>query len=379
MLNTVALASRAFAAVDQVEDWITVNKDYSSQRYVDLDQITPANVGELKEVCEIQLNEPVWFSSGLLKVGRTLYVTTLRGTYAFDAATCELRWRHVIDFKQTIAALGNRGPGYLDGRLFRGTADGRVLALDAQTGEVLWDVQGADPKIREGFSSAPIAWQGKVFIGIAVSDNRIAGRLMAFDAQTGQELWRFDTTLGKKFGGGFWTTYSLDPETGEVFGGVANPYPDFNRDLRKNDAIYTVYTNSVISVNAVNTPKAQLNWFYQAVPHDEHDWDLATAPTLYRTPTGKDMLAIAGKSGRVYGIDRAKPQELAFNTPATTVAHDDEALDQTWKRVCPGLQGGAMFNGTAYHPGTGALYVGMSDHCAFYIKTVGVVKRVVPQ
>jgi len=94
----------------------------------------------LKEVCEIQLNEPVWFSRGLLKVGRTLYVTTLRGTYAFDAATCALRWRHVIEFKQTLAASGNRGPGYLDGRLFRGTADGRVLALDAQTGEVLWDV-----------------------------------------------------------------------------------------------------------------------------------------------------------------------------------------------------------------------------------------------
>src|SRR5262245_18861159 len=103
VLNTAALASRACAMADQVEDWITVNKDYSSQRYVDLDQITPANVSELKEVCEIQLNEPVWFSSGLLKVGRTLYVTTLRGTYAFDSATCELRWRHVVEFKQTIA------------------------------------------------------------------------------------------------------------------------------------------------------------------------------------------------------------------------------------------------------------------------------------
>src|SRR5262245_65626846 len=80
VLNTAVLASRAFATDDQAEDWITVNKDYSSQRYVDLDQITPANVSELKEVCEIQLNEPVRFSSGLLKVGRTLYVTTLSGT-----------------------------------------------------------------------------------------------------------------------------------------------------------------------------------------------------------------------------------------------------------------------------------------------------------
>jgi hypothetical protein len=128
-----------------------------------------------------------------------------------------------------------------------------------------------------------------------------------------------------------------------------------------------VYTNSVISVNAINTPEARLNWFYQAVPRDEHDWDLATAPRLYRTPAGKDMLAITGRSGRVYGIDRAI-RALAFNTPATTVAHDEEPLDKTWKRVCPGLQGGALFNGTAYHPGTGALYVGMSDNCTYYTK-----------
>jgi Dihydrofolate reductase len=84
------VASQGGATV-KVDDWITVNKDYSSERYVDLDQISPKNVGDLKEVCEIQLNEPVYFNSGLLKVGRTLYVTTLRGTYAFDAATC-LRW-----------------------------------------------------------------------------------------------------------------------------------------------------------------------------------------------------------------------------------------------------------------------------------------------
>ena len=117
----------------------------------------------------------------------------------------------------------------------------------------------------------------------------------------------------------------------------------------------------------MNTPEARLNWFYQGVPRDEHDWDLATAPTLYRTPAEKDMLAIAGKSGRVYVIDRAT-QALAFNTPATTVAHDEEPLDQTWKLVYPSLQGGTLFNGTASHPGTGALYVGMSAHCTYYTK-----------
>jgi hypothetical protein len=78
------------------DDWITVSKDYSSQRYVDLDQITPGNVSQLSEVCEINLNEPSWFSSGILKIGRTLYVTIRRMTYAIDGETCALRWRYAL-------------------------------------------------------------------------------------------------------------------------------------------------------------------------------------------------------------------------------------------------------------------------------------------
>ena len=98
-------------------EWITVNKDYSSQRYVDLDQINRENVHQLKEVCEAHLNEPSWFSSGILMVDRSLYVTTLRATYAIDAATCAVRWRSVIKLGQP-ANVSNRGPGYLDGMIF---------------------------------------------------------------------------------------------------------------------------------------------------------------------------------------------------------------------------------------------------------------------
>jgi alcohol dehydrogenase (cytochrome c) len=295
---------------------------------------------------------------------RAQYVTTNRQTAAFDAATCELRWRHVLDFKRKPFAAINRGLGYADGRVFRGTSDGRVLAFDAATGRLLWDVQATDPDKEEVTNAAPIVWQGKVIEGIAFSDFHLIGRLMAFDAETGKELWRFATTMGYAAGGGFWTTYSLDPATGEIFGGVANPWPDFNRDVAPGDTANTVYTNSIISLDAAT---GRLNWHYQAVPRDEHDWDLAAAPTLYRTPAGKDMAAVTGKSGRVYGIDRAT-KALVFNTPGTTIENDSVALSDKWMRVCPGLQGGAMFNGVAYHPGFDALYVGMNDHCTWYIK-----------
>jgi alcohol dehydrogenase (cytochrome c) len=219
-----------------------------------------------------------------LKVGRTLYLTTFRGTYALDAVTCQLRWRHVIDFKQRPAGLSNRGAGYLDGKIFRGTVDGRVIAFDANTGRLLWDVPAANPSQHEAFISAPIAWEGKLFLGIGVSDNAIAGRLMAFDVNAGQQLWQFETTLGHPSGGGLWTTYSLDPASGELFAAVANPYPDFNRDLAPDNKASTVYTDSVISIDAAS---GRLNWHYQAVPLDEHDWDLAAAPMLYRTSAGR--------------------------------------------------------------------------------------------
>jgi alcohol dehydrogenase (cytochrome c) len=367
ILVAIFLVTRPAGAAESgpaAGDWFTMNKDYTAQRYVDLDQITPENVAGLREVCEVGLNQPVLFSSGLLMAEGTLYVATNRLTVAIDAATCALRWRDVLEFKQRPIGVGVRGLSYADGKVFRGTHDGRVMAFDAITGKVLWDVQEADPKKSEMFVSAPIVWRGKVFIGIAFSDGGIAGRLLALEAETGKELWRFQTTLGFNAGGGFWASYSLDPATGEVFAGVANPYPDFNRDLAEEDAAHTVYTDSLISVDAAT---GALNWHYQAVPRDEHDWDLATTPTLYHTPSGKDMVAIAGKDGYVYALDRAT-HVLAFKVPGTTLENNDVPLDKTWRHICPGLQGGAMFNGAAYWPGVNTLFVGMADHCAWYVR-----------
>ena len=357
------------------QDWITVNKDYSSQRYVDLDQITPANVGDLNEVCETQLNEPLWFNSGLLMVGHTLYVNTVYSTFAIDAVTCELRWRYDIEWKGRVASVHSRGSGYWNGMIYRGTADGRVIALNAETGKVVWDVQSADSSRYEAFVSAPIAWNGKVFIGIATSDLGIRGHIKAFDARTGKELWRFYTIpIGVEpgaetwknasqvtpAGGGNWSSYSLDPTTNEVFDPVANPYPDYG-DRAKARPGDNLYTNSVVSLDATT---GKLNWYHQATPGDEHDWDLGAPPTLYRSKSGKEMLAIAGKDGQVLGIDRGT-KAVVFKTAGTTLANTG-TVDNSLKLVCPGSIGGAQWNGTAYDPGLGVLYTGMVDWCFYY-------------
>jgi alcohol dehydrogenase (cytochrome c) len=348
------------------DDWITINKDYSSQRYVDLDQITPANVGSLIEVCEIRLNEPLPFSTGILKVGRTLYVSTARSTVAFDAATCAERWKYTVQFVTHTVSYNNRGSAYLDGNIFRGSPDGQLIALNAATGEKLWSVIAADTNKLETLVSAPIAWQGKVFIGIAIGSLPIAGRLMAFDAATGDKLWTFQLTgsMATLQGGGFWNSYSLDPTTGEVFAPVGNPHPTFNRDIRSNDPENTKYSDSVIVMNAAT---GNLDWYKQLVPQDDHDWDIAVPPTLYVNANGKKMFAVTGKSGRVYGVDRTSHEET-FDTPATTMYNDQVPTPDTWLYVCPGVQGGAQFYGPAYDPLTRMLYTGQNDHCTWYIK-----------
>jgi len=340
-------------------DWIGLNKDFDAQRYVDLDQINKGNLQKLKPLCEARLNEPAWFGSGIVKVDRTLFVTTLKATYAIDAVTCKPLWRSLVPFKYTVASyFATRGVGYAKGVVYRGTNDGQLIALDAKTGQLIWAVKAADSSQRESLVAAPVVWNDKLFIGVAISDEGINGRLMALDALTGKQIWQFKTVqMNDERGGGFWTTVSLDTVTGEVIAPVSNPTPNFFRQARPGD---NVYTNSVISVDALS---GKLNWYYQAVPHDEHDWDLSAAPTLYRTAGGTSMLAVTGKSGRVYGYDRTL-QAPVFDVPATTLAHDQEPLDSNWKWVCPGT--GAQYNGTAYDPRTGSIFVGMVDWCRYF-------------
>jgi alcohol dehydrogenase (cytochrome c) len=375
-------------APGQGPEWFTVNQDYSSQRYVDLDNINTHNVGQLTKICDIDLNSPTWFSSGLLMVGGTIYVNTVGSTFAVDATNCALRWRHDITFTPWVAAVSNRGATYYEGAIIRGTADGRVIALDTNKGTVLWQTQAADPSRHEAFTSAPVAWDDKVFIGIVTADLGVRGRLMAFDTNTGKELWRFNTipigidkhadtwpppsqTTFAPAGGAFWTSYSVDPVKGEVFGPVSNPNPDYVRPVGSTAAA-NLYTNSVISLNAVT---GNLNWYCQTVAGDTHDWDLGTQPTLYRTKSGKEMLAVAGKEGYVIGIDRTSrtldegmcQKKILFRTPGTRVpAQPEPEVDSTLRLVCPGTLGGAQWNGTAYHPSLGILYSGMVDFCFYY-------------
>ena len=360
-------------------DWPMYNRSYDGTRYSPLAEITAANVSSLVPACTFPLGVKANMQTGLVAVDGTLYFTTVTDSYAVDAATCALRWRHSYDFDPKPPFdpnKVNRGLVYLAGpdraRLFRGANDGRVMALDPGTGEELWSAVAGDPLKGETFPAAPIAWNGMVFMGNAGGDNfAVKGRLMAFDVKTGGRFWSFDlvpedgkaaqtwppgTERFPKVGGASWTSYTLDTAAGVVYTPTGNAAPDFIQEVRPGRNLYTY---SVVGLDAHN---GTLDSYYQLLEHDYHDWDIAAAPLLISTGAGQHLIVVAGKDGHVYGIDRASGRRI-YATVVSTIENVDGPLTGKGGRFCPGVDGGVEWNGPSYSPRTNLLYVGSIDWC----------------
>ena len=171
-------------------DWASYNRTLTSERFSPLSAITPANVAALHRICTYDFGRYTNFQTGPIVVRGLLIATTDFDTVALDAGTCALIWRVAEEYKPGWGA--NRGAAYLDGVVFRGVEDGRVLAYDAATGTQLWDRSIADPMLGELVTAAPIAWQGLVLIGTAGGDTKgVKGRMYALDAATGEVRWEF--------------------------------------------------------------------------------------------------------------------------------------------------------------------------------------------
>src|SRR6185437_16603237 len=175
-----------------VGDWPSYNKTLTSERYSPLSQINTKNVGNLKVLCVYDTKQYTSFETGPIMVNDALIGTTEHDIFSLDPANCRENWRTHEDYTPASLLAVNRGAAYMDGRLFRGTEDGRVLAYDFKTGKHLWATPVADPKIGESTPAAPIAWNGLVFIGNAGGDNKgVKGRMYALDAKTGKVVWEF--------------------------------------------------------------------------------------------------------------------------------------------------------------------------------------------
>jgi alcohol dehydrogenase (cytochrome c) len=351
--------------------WPTYNAKLNGQRYSSLDQIKTDNVKRLGEVCRMQIDGPTSFTAGLIVVDGIVYTTTSTETVALDATTCAVRWKYSYVPDELEQAPSNRGVAVLDGRVFRGTADGRLIALDAATGKLLWKNEVGDPRLGESISAAPLAWQGVVYEGIAGGEFGVKGRILAYDAATGRELWRFNTIpTGKEVGadswknakttktggGAIWGALTLDVTTGELFVPVGNPWPTITGPYRPGD---NLFTSSLVVLDAQT---GALKWWHQLVPHDGRDLDLAAPPVLYRDSKIRDLVAFAGKDGYVQALDR-DTQKLLFRVPITTIENEDSLVTSAGTHICPGFGGGVEWNGPALDPVNHTLVTGAVDWC----------------
>ncbi|MFY9326834.1 MAG: PQQ-binding-like beta-propeller repeat protein [Georgfuchsia sp.] len=360
-------------------DWGGYNKTLQGQRYSPLNQINTNNAALLSEVCRIQVDSNASFHSGLVMVEDTMFLTTPTDTIALDPVTCSTKWRHSYRRVQDAWLKVNRGVAYLNGRVFRGTDDAHLLAIDAKTGAEIWNSVVGEMQRGEIITSAPIAWNGLVIIGTAASEFGIRGRILAYDAATGREVWRFhtipigdeigadtwpDKTWSGHGGGGTWSTFTIDPVAAEVFIPVANPIPDFTPAERPGA---NLFTNSVVVLDART---GKLKWWYQLKPNDGYDHDLAAAPILYSNSKGEEMIAAAGKDGYLHLVNRAT-HALVAKTPVTTV---DETIRQPTPegiRICPGVTGGVLWNGPAHDPERNTIFVGAVDACSILASEPG--------
>ncbi len=365
------------------QDWPYYNKTLTSERFSTLAEITTQNVGGLKTLCVYDTKERTSFQSGLIVVGGALIGTTQHSIFSLDPATCHENWRTHVDAPASLLSA-SRGAAYMDGRLFRGSGDGRVSAYDFKTGKELWATTIADPKKSESLPAAPIAWNGMVFLGVAGGDYKgVKGRMYALDAATGKIVWEFylvpkqagdpvrgpqgpsplDTATWKNgpgipiSGGGAWTSFSLDPATGELFVPVGNPSPDFALGPRDGE---NLYTGSIVVLDAKS---GAYKTHFKLVPKDWHDWDASNPPALIRTRGGKSLMSVAPKDGHLYGFDRAT-SALLYRVPATRIENVDQpfAVGQS-VHFCPGGGGGAEWNGPAYDPRTNLIMIGEVEWC----------------
>jgi alcohol dehydrogenase (cytochrome c) len=372
------------AAPETTGDWPSYNKTNTSQRFSGLARINRSNVQGLKVLCVYDTKEMTSFESGLIMVDGALIGTTEHDIFSLDPASCRENWRTHEDYPSGLLKV-NRGAAYMDGMLFRGTLDGRVLAYDFKSGKRVWATTIAEVSKGESVSAAPIAWNGLVYIGNAGGDMKGGkGHMYALEARTGKIVWQFDLVpraesdpvrgpLGKTpldlktwknasgtpvTGGGTWTSFTFDPEAGEVYVPGGNPAPDYAVELRQGG---NLYTDSVVVLDAST---GDYKRHYQIVPKDWHDWDVSNPPVILRTWGGKKLLSVAPKNGYVYGFDLATNAEL-YRTPATRIENADTPFAVGRPvHFCPGSVGGDEWNGPGYDPQTNLILVGEVEWCA---------------
>jgi alcohol dehydrogenase (cytochrome c)/quinohemoprotein ethanol dehydrogenase len=387
-------------AAENDSEWLTHGRTYDEQRFSPLAQINTGNVKELGLAWFADLDTSRGQEATPLVIDGTLYVTTAWSKVkAYDALSGKLRWEYDPKVPGATAVRAccdvvNRGLAAWGERLYLGTLDGRLIALDRNTGKPLWSKLTVDPSKPYGITGAPRVIDGRVIIGNVGGEMGVRGYVAAYDANNGRQLWRFYTVPGKPgsntaphlkraeqtwkgewwtLGGGgtVWDSMAYDPALDLLYIGVGNGSP-WNPSYRSPGGGDNLYICSII---ALRPGTGEYVWHYQTTPRDTWDFDATQHIILADLEIGgrlRQVLMQASKNGFFYVLDRATGELLSAANYAVVnwakgidiksgrpVENPEARIDESGKLyvVLPGPGGAHSWQPGAYDPKTGLVYI----------------------
>ncbi len=386
---------RLVNAADEPENWLMYSGTLDSQHFSGLDQIHNRNVGELELKWAYQIPQLDRAETVPLVVDGVMFITEApSNVVAVDAATGRQYWRYnheLPDDLRICCGRNNRGVAILGETLYMSTLDARLVAIDARSGNLVWNTVVAD--YRSGYSktAAPLIVKDKIVTGIAGGEFGISGFIDSYDAVTGDLNWRAKTIPGpdhpdnqtwageswRTGGSASWITGAYDPDLDLVYWGTGNPGPDWNGDVRMGDNLYSD------SAMALNHETGELEWYFQFTPHDVHDWDAIQVPILADLQMNgetRKVMMWANRNAFYYTLDRVTGEFLVGKPFAKQTWA--EGLDSNGRPirvpntfptpegtlVSPPVGGGTNWFSPAYSPRTELFYVQAFDGEALYFK-----------
>jgi quinohemoprotein ethanol dehydrogenase len=403
-------SERILHADKEPGNWMSHGRTYSEQRFSPLKQINDQNVGRLGLTWYVDLDVRRGQEATPIVVDGVMYFTTAWSkVFAVKAATGEKLWSYDPKVPPEWAVnaccdVVNRGVAVWRGKVFVGSLDGRLAALDAATGKVVWETLTIDREFRYTITGAPRVVKGKVLIGNGGAEMGVRGYISAYDAEAGKLAWRFYTVPGDpakpfeapilekavktwtgtwwKLGGGgtVWESMAYDPDLDLLYFGTGNG-TFWDRSARSPNGGDNLLTSSVV---AIKPDTGEYVWHYQETPGDTWDFDSAEQIVLADLTIGgarRKVLLHAPKNGFFYVLDRATGEVISAR-PYTEVTWADgidlktgrpiERAGVRYKKgdkgvaMAPGPLGGHSWHSMSYSPMTGLVYLPVQDAGFFY-------------
>jgi alcohol dehydrogenase (cytochrome c) len=379
---------RIRAAQAEPQNWLTYWGDYGGRHFSSLAQINPANVAQLQAQWTVPMPGDGIVQSVPIVVDGVMYTTGPPGeVFALDARTGRQIWKYQRPQKAVNPYESNRvnrGVAILGNRVYFGTLDAALVALDARSGAPVWETQVANTMDGYSITSAPLVVKDKIITGVAGGEYGIRGFIDAYDPGTGKRIWRLNTVprpgefgnetwegdSWKHGSAATWLTGTYDPDLNILYWPIGNPGPDTNGDVRKGDNLFSC------SVIALDPDTGQRKWHYQFTPNDTHDWDATEDVVLVdRVWRGqpRKLLLQADRNGVFYVLDRITGAFLSANPFVRTswvsswdsvgrpVTTPDWRSTPEGSTVFPALGGGSNFQAPSYSPQTGWIYFAYHD------------------